>query len=44
MTKEQRTRHIKGQTSQPLVNNKQKKQAEDKGNAHPVMNGEIKHD
>lgn len=34
MAKEQRTKHFKEQTSQPLVNNKQKKQAEDKGNAH----------
>ena len=44
VAEEQRTRNIKEQISQRLVNKKQKKQAEDKGNTHPAMNGKIKHD
>lgn len=42
MAEEQRTRHIKEQTPQCLVNNKQRNRAEDLGNTHPIMNGKIK--
>ena len=44
VAEEQRIRNIKEQTSQPVVNNKQKKQTEGKGNTYPAMNGKIKHD
>lgn len=39
-----RTKHIKEQTSQHLVNNKQKKPTEDLGNTHPVMKGKMRQD
>lgn len=44
VAEEQRAKHRKEQTSQHLVNNKQKKQTEDLGNTHPGMNGKIKRD
>lgn len=44
VAEEQRIRNIKERTSQPVVNNKQKKPTEGKGNAYPAMNGKIKHD